>query len=62
MLNEPLSPAVENGAAAALDTSRSSDHEEVELKLLAPAGSLRLLREAPAILTPCAQCRCLASV
>jgi inorganic triphosphatase YgiF len=49
MLNEPLSPAVENGAAAALDTSRSSDHEEVELKLLAPAGSLRLLREAPAI-------------
>ncbi len=49
MLNEPLSPALENGASGAPIALRSPDKAEVELKLLAPAGSLGQLREAPAI-------------
>ncbi|MGA3401259.1 MAG: CHAD domain-containing protein [Acetobacteraceae bacterium] len=49
MLNAPLSPAFENGASGAPIALRSPDKVEVELKLLAPAGSLGQLREAPAI-------------
>src|SRR6516165_8627027 len=47
MLDEQIPEMPPNGVACALIPSRSAATSEVELKLLAPAGALERLWEAP---------------
>jgi triphosphatase len=49
MPNEQLSPAIENNQTGASISRPSEVKDEVELKLLVPAGMLDQLREAPVI-------------